>query len=170
MDGDILGYYNDFWIFDIDGTLADCTERRKILDTKNRSPEIWKKFFELQETDPPYPATVKIAQGLIDKDSCLLFFTGRPNEYRKQTCEWLEKYLEFDETIGGASKLLLMRPTGSRIQDDKLKKDMLLNFYKFNPRQKIMGVFEDRPRCIEMYRKEGLSVFDTGTWVGEDKA
>jgi len=83
--------------------------------------------------------------------------SGRPEEYKKQTIEWMEKN-------GVPYTSLLMRRTGDKRQDTEVKKEL---FEKHFSGMEIERVYDDRPvivrQWIEMLGKD--RVIDVGDGV-----
>ena len=119
----------DIFIFDIDGTLADCTHRQHYLQyPKSRD---WKSFFAEQDKDEPYEVVCQIARELFRQHYEILFFTGRPESTRDQTANWLVKHVLWDPVMPRLTWVqdrLHMRPDGDYTQDDTLKERMLHDF------------------------------------------
>ena len=85
----------------------------------------------------------------------IALFTGRGEENRKETEEWLKKYdIAYD--------WLVMRPTGIYIEDSIIKKEM---FNKFPMKDRVVLIYDDRPVVIRMWRSLGLDVIDVGSGV-----
>lgn len=82
---------------------------------------------------------------IFDIDGTLADVSGRSEEHRPQTVEWLaEKGVKYHE--------LILRRDGDRRTDSVVKREMLAEVDK----GKILFVVEDRSRVVEMWRSEGL--------------
>lgn len=138
-------------IVDIDGTLADCAHRQHFIRGKRKK---WKKFFEAASKDRPRIDVVTQVRELAKRHSIRLV-SGRPEEYRQQTLEWLDHYrIPFES--------LHMRENGDYRSDDIVKQEILdLCFDKDN----IELVIDDRPRVVRMWESNGLKVLDVGDGV-----
>lgn len=86
----------------------------------------------------------------------IVFVSGRPDTYKKETIEWLEN------NIGLAEYYLLMRQGHDSRDDTDVKRDIYKNYLIG---KKIIKVFDDRPRVIRMWREEGLEVVDVGSGI-----
>ena len=138
------------FIFDIDGTIADISERRERATRANGSIN-WKLFYEGMSQDKMFPWAREVIKLLAWKGSPrLLFLTGRPEKYRSDTCVWLSN------AIGKTylPHLLFMRPDNDFTKDSDLKKSIYL--WDIEPRFDVLAVFEDRARNVEMFRELGL--------------
>ena len=82
MDKDIV-------IFDLDGTLADIDQRRKI-STKDNGKMDWDKFFDpanISLDQPNFPV-IKMAQALDDQGFKVVIFSGRSKATKEATKDW----------------------------------------------------------------------------------
>lgn len=134
-------------IFDIDGTLADNSERQKILQNDGYN---WKLFFEKMGNDKVNSSVLELYNVLkLSQKYKMFLVSGRPEEYRKLTEQWLIwNKIEFDE--------LYMRPNGDYRSDVDIKKDILKTIQQ---KYKVSFVFDDRNSVVEMWRSEGLTCF-----------
>lgn len=132
-------------IFDIDGTLADCTHRLHFIEGENKD---WEAFFEAAKDDRPIFEIVKMCRLLwYGVKDTLCIVTGRPERTREATKKWLEdNQIRYDK--------LLMRKDGDHREDSEVKLEILEKI-KFEIGDPVL-VFEDRTQCIEMYRKNGV--------------
>jgi len=139
-------------IVDIDGTLANIDHRLHLIkDTKN-----WDAFFEAMVDDTVNETVVQLMT-LTYPDHAVILMSGRPNNYRWQTVEWLRRHdIHYDA--------LLMRKAGDRRPDWVVKQELL---DKYVDKSRIEVCIDDRPSIVELWRKNGLKVIDVGT--GQDK-
>ena len=149
MDKDIV-------IFDLDGTLADIEQRRKI-STKDNGKMDWDKFFDpanISLDQPNFPV-IKMAQALDDQGFKVVIFSGRSKATKDATKDWLNQF-------GVPFSVLKMRPTGNQFQfmpDDKLKKMWLDDLFPGDKKDRILCIFDDRQKVVDMWRDNGLSCF-----------
>ena len=138
-------------IVDIDGTLADCSHRVHFIRGKRKK---WKKFFDAASKDRPRIDVVARVRELAKRHRIHLV-SGRPEQYRRQTLEWLGHYrIPFES--------LHMRENGDYRSDDIVKQEILdLCFDKAN----IELVIDDRPRVVRMWQSNGLKVLDVGDGI-----
>ena len=133
-------------VVDMDGTLADCSERLKHLHGADGKKN-WKKFFEGMDKDP---LNHKVLYKAVSYYLPLVIVSARPEEYRDVTESWLKQH-------GICFYDLLMRRRGDYREDSIVKQEIL---DKFLTCDKIHVVLDDRPQVLEMWRRNGLNVID----------
>lgn len=140
-------------ICDLDGTLADCAHRRHHVQEKN-----WPAFYAGIADDPlnePVRELLRLGHGAGYQ---IVLCSGRPEEYRQITLDWLDKYdIPFD--------LLFMRPSGDYRADYIVKTEMLerMRRAEFD----IAFSIDDRPSVIERcWRANDIFCFQvySGEW------
>ena len=132
-----------FYVFDLDGTLADCSHRLHYLDKKD-----WRGFFAACPHDEPINHMIELFVTLCRGGHRVEIWSGRSDEVRAETEAWL---LEHD--IGGSLTgpiTVLMRNAGDHRPDDEVKREFLRG-----------GgipdlIFDDRKRVVDMWRAEGI--------------
>jgi predicted secreted acid phosphatase len=129
-------------IFDIDGTLADVSER---LHHIRKKPKDWDAFFKGIPQDKAIRSMVRLCNILYESGIKILLCTGRREQDRAETVKWLEQQ-------GVNYHQLILRPDGDRRSDVLVKREMLAGL----DRSKILFVVEDRSGVVEMWRSEGL--------------
>ena len=154
----------DAIIFDIDGTLADVTDRRHHVTGGRKD---WGKFFDEMVNDPPLADVCLLAELLgthpqvIEGTTALFLFSGRPETHRKETEDWLRIHVP---TYFRQAVALLMRGEGDYRPDTEVKREMLhgIQGQGYNARL----VVDDRPSVVAMWKAEGLTVLahDSGEW------
>lgn len=137
----------DCFVFDIDGTLADCSHRLHHIVRTDGKPKDWDAFFAGIRDDKWISPVVRVADALRYAGCTLVFVTGRGEEHREATEDWLYARL-------GINHPLYMRDAGDRRDDDIVKAELLdrVRADGFNP---IMA-FEDRSRVVKMFRSKGI--------------
>jgi len=148
-------------ICDIDGTIADTTHRLHFVKKPKDAPGDWKKdwngFFSQMENDPVREDVRKILIQFYNEGKTIIFMSGRPEQYRDITLNWLSmNFLTFAYTV-------IMRPRGDKRPDTETKRD-LLNKY-FPDKSVIHMVIDDRPSVIRVWKDMGLTVLDCGKGV-----
>ncbi len=129
-------------IFDIDGTLADVSER---IHHVRKKPKNWPAFFQGMAQDKAIHSMVRLCTILYDSGTQIILCSGRSEEHRNETVKWLaEQGVRYHE--------LILRPDKDRRSDTDVKREMLAGIDK----SKILFVVEDRSRVVEMWRSEGL--------------
>jgi hypothetical protein len=129
-------------IFDIDGTLADVSERIHHLKKK---PKDWKAFFGGMAQDKAIQSMVRLCNILYASGLQIILCSGRSEEHRAETVDWLAQQ-------GVNYHDLRLRKDGDHRTDSLVKREMLRGIDK----SQILFVVEDRSRVVEMWRSEGL--------------
>lgn len=129
-------------VVDLDGTLCDTTHRQSFGKEKN-----WKEFFGRMFHDPVNYFVLNTieafrAQGTRE----IVFCSGRPEEYRATTEEWLKSHnIKYDH--------LFMRKKGD-FRSDVIVKEIILDF-ELKTRYGNMIMLDDRNSVVEMWRRNG---------------
>ena len=135
------------YIFDIDGTTAN-------IDSDNpRSP-----YDESRISEDVIVAPVADLYTAVDElfggQLLPVFVSGRSEECRAETIEWLVAHLDLDYV-----PKLYMRAAGDTRPDAIVKREILetlvRNYY-------VQGVVDDRERVLDMWRASGIYTFDVG--------
>lgn len=170
-------------IFDLDGTLADCEHRRHFVDssmpspTKKEAQEFlkngckwkpnWKEFYEACDKDKPIEPTIEILDGIYQNTvrfwEDVQIWSGREESVRGKTIKWLEENILWDDM--GSKITLKMRPIGDSIPDDVLKEKWLDEALAQS--KKIDFVFDSDPKCIKMWNRRGVFVFNCAQHDGQ---
>jgi predicted secreted acid phosphatase len=133
---------NEIVIFDIDGTLADVSERIHHLKKK---PKDWDAFFGGMAQDRAIHSMVWLCNLLYASGVQIILCSGRNEQHHAETVKWLaEKGVQYHD--------LLLRKDKDHRSDTVVKREMLAGIDK----SRIAFVVEDRSRVVEMWRSEGL--------------
>ena len=149
------------YIFDIDGTIADGSQRLHFIlpkkhdimceaDLDKIAPD-WESFYKDCVNDKPIAPTIDLLRALHEHGAKIIFVTGRPRKYMNETLQWLQKYA--CKPVDG----LFMRKDGDHRPDYFIKKEIYDECIK--PYHHIDGVFEDRKQCVDMWRRLGLTCY-----------
>jgi uncharacterized HAD superfamily protein len=142
---------NQTVVVDIDGTLANISHRQHHIKSKRKK---WRKFFKNMDKDLPIPEVAAKVRKL-SQDHIIVLVSGRPEDYRLLTEEWLKKHkIPYQQ--------LYMRSSGDFREDDIVKQEILNQHLN---KEEIKLVIDDRPRVIRMWRKNGLEVEDVGDGI-----
>jgi len=128
-----------FYVFDLDGTLADLTHRKHFLETKD-----WRSFFAAVGDDKPIWSVIELLQSLAMADNYIEIWSGRSDECRAATEAWILEHVGF-------LPLVLMRTAGDKRPDDEVKRD----FLRMSQQPDI--IFDDRDRVVAMWRSLGIT-------------
>lgn len=168
-------YHDDpIVIVDVDGTLADLSHRRPLLDVRCSNPDCkenppaftkkgacagagcngtrtkkdYDKFFAEAVNDTPFQDIIALVHLFENQGFMPIVVSGRPDDKCGIITEdWLRKY-------GIPFEHLFMRRGGDYRPDDEVKKEIL----GFLPKNRISYVLDDRDRVVKMWRAEGLRV------------
>lgn len=140
------------FVFDLDGTVCDVKHRRQWVATQPKNWDAWNAGIS---EDTPNVAVLETLIALSEKFDIVLV-SGRGSEYRQATVDWLRKW-------GVKYSDLFMRPAGDFRSDDDIKSELADEVEKT---YKIMGVFDDRKRVVDMWIKRGIFVFDVAQGKG----
>lgn len=123
-------------ICDIDGTIA-IKGNRNIFDYSK---------VHLDTVNQPVYEILKN----IPKDVVILFCSGRDDNCKNETLNWL-----FDNLKTGHKVDLFMRTTGDKRPDDIVKEEIYKNYIE--PNYEIIYVLDDRQKVVDMWRRIGLT-------------
>lgn len=139
------------FLCDLDGTLAHHT---------GRDPFDYSRVGE-DEVDE---SVLDVIKALWVSGYTIIFISARPEESREITEKWIEKAFEGEgEREYWYSWDLIMRRSGDRRSDEVVKKELFEQHIE--GKYRVMGVLEDRPALIRMWRLLGVRVFDVGWGV-----
>lgn len=141
------------YIFDLDGTLAHIDHRLHHIQGETRD---WRQFYSACDKDLPNETIIATMDLLRHAGVDVWIFTGRSAEVRDMTVKWLVKHTSYEESELNLG--LVMRESGDCRADHTLKKswyDGMLNI----DRERLVAVFEDRLRVVEMWRNLGVTCF-----------
>jgi predicted kinase len=135
----------DCVLFDLDGTLALMN---------NRSPYDWDKV-DNDDLNHVVAEQIKFHKSL---GRTIIFFTGRDEESRGKTNEWIEFY-------GLHCDLMYMRKDGDPRRDNIVKKEMFNEHIvgKFHP----VCVYDDRIQVVKMWYELGVFCYNVNQGMFE---
>ncbi|MBC3872641.1 phosphatase domain-containing protein [Undibacterium flavidum] len=144
------------YIFDLDGTMAIIDHRRHWVQKEKPSCEDWHQFHIECEFDVPNTSVIQTMEILRNSGADIWIFSGRSDEVREMTENWLMKHANFN--ADELQTALSMRIAGDFTPDDELKLIWLANMLD-EDRNRLVAVFDDRDRVVQMWRQEGISCF-----------
>lgn len=152
------------YIFDIDGTIADCSHRLHHIQPPaglihfepgetDWKPD-WDTFYSLCVNDKPIDNVCHLLRELqLISTVDVVFITGRSEKWRNHTVEWLSRRGVWPKT----RENLFMRADGDYRPDYEIKKEIYERHIK--DKYNILGVFEDRDQVVQMWRRLGLTCY-----------
>jgi hypothetical protein len=140
------------FVFDLDGTVCNVDHRKQWVATQPKNWDAWNAGIS---NDVPNAPVLDTLCALAGKFSVVLV-SGRGSEYRQETEEWLAKY-------NVPYEALFMRKADDFRGDDEIKSELADQVEK---KYKIVGVFDDRKRVVDMWIKRGIFVFDVAQGKG----
>lgn len=162
------------YIFDLDGTLADLTHRRPLVErpacphcgwkkacdhtkdgTRPAWAPNWDAFHAACVNDTPIQHTIDLVHALWGSGAEVRIWSGRMETVRVETIKWLHQETAIPISIIHSLK---MRPAGDHTPDDQLKESWLLAL-KPDERARLKVVFDDRTRVVEMWRRNGVPCY-----------
>ena len=150
--GDEMSDLPPLYIFDLDGTLALIEHRRHFVECE-RPKQNWTAFYEACVNDEPNTPILKIMWSLRLAGAEIWIFSGRSDEVRGRTLDWLRDYANFTVI---RDPFLQMREAGDFTPDDALKKRWLDSMLECD-RKRLVAVFDDRDRVVKMWRDNGIT-------------
>lgn len=142
------------YIFDIDGTLADVTDRLHHLEGSNEGK--WDRFYKDCGQDKPIDQTVNILNAMWYAGYNILFYSGRTETVRDMTIDWLDNHTAVSRHH--IENNLFMRGVEDYRKDYIIKKEW---FEKLGDlKHQILGVFEDRRQVVDMWRANGVTCYE----------
>lgn len=169
------------YIFDLDGTLALIEHRRRLVQHRNCVPcagtgrilateqpssdcpwcdgkgkfaPDWRRFYAACVDDEPNWPVISTMNALLKSGADVQIWSGRSSEVMNQTLAWLQRFFEADaEELG-----LCMRREGDFTPDDELKRSWLEALNEYD-RRRLVAVFDDRQKVVDMWRSHGVACF-----------
>ncbi len=140
-------------LFDLDGVLADLTHRLHYVtpeDEFNASyygfkPD-WAAFFRETKKDTPIWPWINLCRTLHEQYYRIYIITGRSEETRIDTFEWLSTY-----TI--PCDFVFMRPAKNYEPDYIIKEKILKEIITTETKERILFAIDDHLPNIEIYKK-----------------
>ena len=144
-------------IFDIDGTIANIEHRLGYVRTK---PKNWRAFDAGIPNDTVNTPVAEMFHTLANAGHTIILASGRNERSRAATEEWLRA-----NNLSSYQRLYMRKADDYR-GDDIIKREILDEIIRDFGKKPDM-VFDDRKRVVEMWRREGIWVFDCNQ-SGED--
>lgn len=132
---------------DLDGTLCDIVHRRHFVRSEGKKD--WNAFFRGMVHDTVNEPVMELLNK-FSKDYNIVYCTGRPADWEKETRDWLVKH-------NAPTGSLFMRMKRDSRRDD-IVKEIILDFEVLT-RYDILFCLDDRDQVVKMLRNRGLTVF-----------
>ncbi len=150
------------YIFDLDGTLALIDHRRHFVEGEKKD---WPAFFAACVDDRPNAPVIRTLQALRKSGAEVWIWSGRSEEVKTQTVEWLQRHGCFGFPTDvlwawpfGAPERFRMRKAGDYTPDEQLKFGWLADLEP-PERSRLTAVFDDRDKVVAMWRANGVPCF-----------
>jgi hypothetical protein len=142
--------------FDVDGTLADNRARVAARKLAGDDDAAWAAYNSRMGEDVPYYKIIAQAD-LLSTNYPIVFLTGREEQYRQLTERWLANYIQcVSYDAAHHPTRLYMRATGDRRPNPVVKKELVAQLHADGG--KLLRVYEDDPRNVEMFQELGIPV------------
>lgn len=149
------------YIFDLDGTLALIEHRRHFVEGPKKD---WPAFFAACVDDKPNMPVIRTLQSLRKSGAEIWVWSGRSDEVRAETEQWLFDHGVFKEvplltwSPFAAPEMFRMRKAGDHQMDVALKRGWLS---EIEPPEyaRLTAVFDDRASVVKMWRDAGVPCF-----------
>lgn len=163
-------------VFDLDGTLADCSHRRHfVIDPRVNGEWVearcwesnWQAFYEACDKDiliKPV-AEVFLAINYEPYKRNVEIWSGRCESVREKTINWIQCNIPEFEGMQYIDRILKMRPIGDYTPDDQLKERWLDEAMAEG--KTIEFVIDDRTKVRKMWERRGIFVFDVSQGKGD---
>lgn len=114
----------------------------------------WDAFHAACVDDTPIQPVINIIWALSCLKTEIWIWSGRMETVREQTLDWIDQNVSLKYT-GPFDMLVKMRPAGDYTPDDQLKESWL---HAMSPedRARLVMVFDDRDRVVNMWRRNGV--------------
>lgn len=114
----------------------------------------WDAFHAACVDDTPIQPVINIIWALSCLKTEIWIWSGRMETVREQTLDWIDQNVSLKYT-GPFDMLVKMRPAGDYTPDDQLKESWLKAMSP-EDRARLVMVFDDRDRVVNMWRRNGV--------------
>lgn len=136
----------------VQGLCPYCDGKGK---AKGFTPD-WPAFYEACDKDQPNWPVISTLLQLYSVGCDVRIWSGRDDSVKPKTLMWLHLATRLSLTV--LKELLVMRPNGDYTPDHQLKRKWL-NLLQPQERRRLVGVFDDRQKVVDMWRAEGVACF-----------
>jgi hydroxymethylpyrimidine pyrophosphatase-like HAD family hydrolase len=131
-------------ICDLDGTLCNADHRKHNVEGDKKD---WEAFYASLYYDLPNVWCLRLIRAMENIDFEIIFVSGRPEEWRGKTLEWLEIFW-------CSSGPLFMRKDKDFRQDAIIKEEIYREHIE--PKYDVLFCIDDRKQVVDMWRRIGL--------------
>jgi hypothetical protein len=135
-------------IVDIDGCIADLSHRLHFIKPPEGQKKDWPAFYAAMKDDEVNWWCRTILASMIKNEVVCIFVTGRPEEYRETTEDWLRNKAHIKNFV------LFMRQNNDYSHADDFKKrvyeDSIKNEFD------VLFAIDDDPKIVDMWFSVGL--------------
>ncbi len=142
-------------IFDIDGVLADNNHRLHYIQRQDGQSADWEAFYRESGKDTPIDAGLKLLSALQRAGHSVILLTGRSENWRELTVDWLQAETLFYQDGGGWWQEIKMRPEGDHRPDYEYKLDVIKRLEAWG--EEITLVVDDSIRVVDHLVKHGYT-------------
>lgn len=146
---------NPLFIFDLDGTLALIEHRFPILEQDTRDK--WERFYAACDRDEPNEPVIATLEQLRDAGAEVWIFSGRSDEVKAKTVEWLANHTSF-MSFELVPPVLTLRAAGDYTPDHILKRQWYDSML-VEDRDRLVAAFDDRNQVVRMWRGVGVTCY-----------
>lgn len=114
----------------------------------------WPAFYAACVADEPNWPVIATMNTLLRAGADVRIWSGRSSEVMNQTLTWLHRFFEVDAD----EVQLCMRVEGDFTADDVLKAGWLDDLNEYD-RKRLVAVFDDRQKVVDMWRAKGVACF-----------
>lgn len=147
------------YIFDLDGTIALNHHRQYLV--RGEKPD-WDEFFRQCMYDTPNYPVIRTLQDLRRMGAEIWIWSGRSDIVIGETLDWLMEHRVIDNRSFrfwiDPTDRFRMRAQGDHTPDEKLKKSWLDGLH-VKDRRRLIAVFDDRKKVVDMWRAAGVACF-----------
>jgi hypothetical protein len=149
------------YLFDVDGTLLDITHRLKFIQKK---PRDWGAFRDpiQKRWDEPIIPIMNIFNALLIAGHTTIIVSARTKDEeedtRKTLVQWIPGMLDYNPEFEDYKIPMYLR-SNRDFRSDAIVKAEILDTIRMDGYKPEM-VFDDRPKVINMWHKQGLVVGD----------
>jgi hypothetical protein len=154
---DFQGALNPLYIFDLDGTLSNPEHRRHWVEKANPTRDDWHRFYLDCINDSVNIPVMTTLMALYERGCEIQIWSGRDEMTRELTITWLQAAM-FSSRTTVEQLLVHMRPHDDTTPDHQLKRAWLNQMSKMD-RARLVAVFDDRQKVVDMWRDEGIACF-----------